>query len=93
MEISATNYQVSSAVTPNVPTQTPAQQAENRNLIQAVKKINEAGIMGSNNELTFVMDRATRRPLVRIVNRETKEVIKQFPPEYLIRMAEDFDPR
>jgi len=89
MEISAIHSPLSMAS--QTPVQTAERQAEDRQLVQAIKKINEADIMGSNNELTFVMDRTTRRPLVRIVNRETKEVVKQFPPEYVIRMAKELN--
>lgn len=64
-------------------------QAEDRELIQAVKALNATEMFGQNSELTFVLDRETRRPLVRIVDRETKEVIRQIPPEYALRIAED----
>lgn len=64
-------------------------QAESRNLIKAVKALNATELFGQNYELTFVIDRETRRPLVRIVDRETKEIIRQIPPEYALRMADD----
>ena len=60
-----------------------------RELIQAVKAVNSAELFGQNNELTFVLDRETRRPIVRIVDRTTNEVIRQIPPEYILRMAQD----
>ena len=68
----------------------PETKAEDRELIQAVKALNATELFGQNNELTFVLDRQTHRPLVRIIDRETKEVIRQIPPEYAVRMAEDF---
>ena len=64
-------------------------QAESRNLIKAVKALNATELFGQKNELTFVLDRETRRPLVRIVDRETKEVVRQIPPEHALRMATD----
>jgi len=64
-------------------------QAEARELVKAVKALNATELFGQNSELTFVLDRESRRPLVRIVDRETREVIRQFPPEYALRMAED----
>jgi flagellar protein FlaG len=64
--------------------------AEDRQIIKAVKALNATELFGQNSELTFVLDRDTRRPLVRIVDRETREVIRQIPPEYALRMAEDF---
>jgi flagellar protein FlaG len=63
--------------------------AETRELIRAVKALNAAELFGQNHELTFVLDRQTRRPLVRIIDKETKEVIRQIPPEYALRLAED----
>ncbi len=62
---------------------------EDRRLIQAVKALNASELFGENAELTFVVDRETGRPLVRIIDRETKEVIRQIPPEYALRLAED----
>jgi len=64
--------------------QEPPQQQE---LIQAVKAVNVAELFGQNSELTFVLDRETRRPLVRLIDRTTNEIIRQIPPEYVLRMA------
>jgi flagellar protein FlaG len=66
-------------------------QAEDRELIRAVKKVNESAFLGNENELTFVLDRETKKPLVRIVDRETKELIRQIPPEYVLRLASEAD--
>lgn len=68
---------------------TPEIKAERRELVQAVKALNATELFGQNNELTFAFDRDTRRQVVRIVDRETREVVRQIPPEYAIRMAED----
>jgi flagellar protein FlaG len=62
---------------------------ENRALIQAVKALNATEFYGQDNELTFGLDRQSRRPVVRLVNRKTKEVIRQIPAEYVLRMRED----
>ncbi len=73
-----------------VPASVPAERvAEQRELIQAVKALNAAELFGQNNELTFVLDRETRRPVVRIIDRNTNELIRQIPPEYVLRLAED----
>jgi flagellar protein FlaG len=68
-------------------------QAEDRELIRAVKKINEAELMGSGSELTFILDRKTKRPVVRIVDRETHEVVRQIPAEHVLRLASDLNQR
>ncbi len=67
----------------------PEHSAENRDIVQAVKALNAAASFGDSNELTFLLDRNSRLPVIRIVDRKTKEVIDQIPPEYVLRMAED----
>jgi len=84
------------AVTFQVVTQEARSQelrAENRELIRAVKKINETEKFGSDRELTFLLDRETGRPVVRIIDKKTREVIQQFPPEYVLRMADELELR
>jgi len=60
---------------------------ERRDLVRAVKAINATELFGENYELTFVFDRQTKRTLMRIIDRETKEVIRQLPTEYALRIA------
>ena len=62
---------------------------DQRTLIQAVKAVNTSGALGEDNELTFILDRATRQAVVRIVNRKTGEVVDQIPAEYVLRIAEE----
>ena len=64
------------------------QATERRELVKAIKAINATEFFGENYELTFVMDHETHRPLLRIVDRQTREVIRQLPPEYTLRLAE-----
>ncbi|HUJ22442.1 MAG TPA: flagellar protein FlaG [Bryobacteraceae bacterium] len=64
------------------------QPAENRRLIEAVHAVNATELFGQDNELSFVLDRGSQRPVIRIVNRKTNEVIRQIPPEYVLRLAE-----
>ena len=66
----------------------PEQAANNRNLIQAVKAVNEAGTLGDNNEITFQMDRNSRLPVIQIIDRSTKQVVEQIPPEYILQLAQ-----
>ena len=65
----------------------PEVAAQNRELIQAVKSVNAAEHFGPDNELTFLMDRHTQRPIMRVVNSKTKEVIQQIPPQYVLELA------
>ena len=74
-----------SAVTPV--TGEPKLQA-NPELVQAVAAVNGAKLFGYDSELTFAMDRETRRMVVRLIEKDTRKVIRQIPPEYLLRLAE-----
>jgi len=71
------------------PSPRPEELAERRQLIKAIRAVNGSELFGQNSELTFVLDRETQRPLVRIIDRKTQEVIRQIPPEYVLRMAEE----
>src|SRR5262245_36437388 len=64
--------------------------AKNRPLIQAVKALNATGTLGPDNELTFSLDRETRQPVIRLVDRKSKVVIQQIPPEAVLKAVQDF---
>jgi uncharacterized FlaG/YvyC family protein len=63
--------------------------AENREIVTAVKSINATELSGSNSELTFVFDRLSKRAVVRLVDKTTRNVIQQIPPEYMLRWAQE----
>jgi uncharacterized FlaG/YvyC family protein len=63
--------------------------AETREIVTAIKSINATELSGSNSELTFVFDRFSKRPIVRLVDKTTRNVIQQIPPEYMLRWAEE----
>jgi len=62
--------------------------AERRPLIHAAKLVNQSGALGKN-QLVISVDSATHRPVIRIEDRETHEVVLQVPPEYVLRLAEN----
>jgi uncharacterized FlaG/YvyC family protein len=62
---------------------------DQRTLIHAVNAVKASGMLGEENELTFSMDRGSRRAVARIVNRKTRHLIQQIPSEYVLRMAEE----
>jgi flagellar protein FlaG len=62
---------------------------DRRAVIQAVRAVNKAEVFGQEHELSFAMDRATRRPVVRIVDRKTRQVVQQIPSESVLRLAEE----
>ena len=67
----------------------PAPDPDQRALIRAVKAIDSTALFGENHELSFILDRNTRQVVVRVVNRDTHEVLRQIPAEYLLRLAEE----
>ncbi len=66
----------------------PEQAARNRELIKAIKTINDGGSLGPTNELRFGFDPDTGQALIKIVNRVTNEVVMQLPPESTLRAAQ-----
>jgi len=64
------------------------QQAQNRELIQAVHAINAAELFGEDSELTFALDRKTGRGLIRLVRRKTREVMREISPEDVLGLAD-----
>lgn len=65
-----------------------AQAAQRRELIQAAKSVNESGILGRN-QLVFLVDSQTHRPIIRVEDRETHEIVLQIPADYVLRLAQD----
>jgi flagellar protein FlaG len=46
-------------------------------------------VFGQNNELTFAVDRASKRTVIRLVDKNTGEVVRQIPSETILHLAED----
>ena len=63
-------------------------QSENRQVIQAARAVNASDSLGQN-ELTFFLDPRSRQAIIKIVNRETQEVVEQIPSEAVLRLAEN----
>jgi uncharacterized FlaG/YvyC family protein len=88
MEISAIGASAVLAGESSAATRSP-EAREAQKLVQAVQKINQAQTFGYHSELVYLRDQQTGRPLVRIIDKTTKEVLTQIPPEHVLRMAED----
>lgn len=58
-------------------------QASNEQIRQAVDKINKST---QNEEAVFGIHEGTNRVTIKIVDRKTKEIIKEFPPEKTLDM-------
>ena len=88
MDISSVNNLAAAGATPAPASPGPVS-ADQQSLIQAVKAVNAADLFGPNNELSFQLDRNARQVVIRIVNRDTHELVDQLPPEYVLRLAEE----
>ncbi|MBI1754591.1 MAG: flagellar protein FlaG [Acidobacteria bacterium] len=64
----------------------PAREAKQQ-LVQAVRTVNATGIVGQDRVMTIVIDQDTRRPVIRIVDEGTQEVVRQIPAEYVLQLA------
>jgi uncharacterized FlaG/YvyC family protein len=89
MDISSINNLAQHFGAPAEPVTPKPASPDQRTLIQAVKAVNASEFLGDQNQLTFIVDRATRRTVVRIVDRKSGEVVEQIPAEYVLRMAEE----
>jgi uncharacterized FlaG/YvyC family protein len=89
MNISSINNLVAAVGAPAEPVPAHRLTDDQRTLIHAVKAVNASGMLGQENELTFVLERGARRAVARIVNIQTRQVVEQIPAEYVVRMAEE----
>ena len=87
--ISSAMDRVAQGLPASATTLPPDKTAQNRDVVQAVKALNQTEMFGQDNELVFQRDQASRQLVIRIVNRNTQEVISQVPPEYVLRLAEN----
>jgi flagellar protein FlaG len=77
---------------PVAPVSLPPELAANkRELIQAVKSLNAIEKFGPDNELTYQFDRETHRAVMRVVDRKTRQVVVQIPPQRVLEMAQEQD--
>jgi uncharacterized FlaG/YvyC family protein len=88
MDISAVNRNLQ-PLEAAAPVSATPQPAQTRDVIQAVKALNATEMFGQDNEVIFQMDRQAKRMVIQIVDRQTKEVVSQIPPEYVVRLSED----
>lgn len=74
------------------PESTPPVSAEvretTRQVTAALQSLNAANFAGEGREITFSVDRQTRLPVVRVIDTQSKEVIQQWPREYVLAIAQ-----
>jgi len=57
----------------------------------AVQALNKAEYYGSDRQLSFGRDPQTQIPVIKIMNRQTGEVVDQIPPKEVVRIAATLD--
>lgn len=91
--LAASDLAKASVVTDEVPSKAVEAVKETVNpasLKQATEKLNQAIKMMASN-LQFVVDEDTGIDVVKVVDTDTKEVIRQFPSDEILAIAKAFD--
>ena len=88
-DISATPAGGSSPLPDATTTVSPEERSLNSSVSTAVRQLNDAGYVGKGREVTFSIDRASRQPVITVIDSQSKEVITQWPPKYLLALADD----
>lgn len=70
--------------------QVASQQPSSQQLQNAVDGINQA-MRQSNQNLEFSVDASTKKPIVKMVDTQTGELIRQFPSEETLAIARSID--
>ena len=60
----------------------------NRELTQAVQEMNDSQLSGEDGEWTLAIDQETRLPVIRIISRQTDQVVMQLPAEYILQLRQ-----
>lgn len=62
-------------------------QPKEEELQQALNKVKE-GFEKANISFEYSVDKATNREVVKVIDKDTKKVIRQFPPEEILNMLQ-----
>src|SRR4051794_9277376 len=67
-----------------------ASRAFNQSVAGAVRSLNDIGYAGPKHEVTFSVDAASRLSVVKVIDKNTSEVIQQWPAEYVLHLAAEY---
>jgi len=70
--------------------QTTEQQASSDHLQSVADKINQA-MQQSNRSLEFAVDTSTKKPIVKLIDSETGDLIRQFPSEEMLAISRSLE--
>ncbi len=71
-----------------LPPATAQSPASNDSLDKAIKQLNDY-VQSVHRDLTFSVDKDSGRTVIKVVDSNTKEVIRQFPSEEMLRVAKE----
>ena len=79
----------SAAEFPAAPTPPVGQDAREltRKVAIAVHELNRVNFAGEGREITFTVDRTTHLPVISVLDKQSGEVIRQWPTEYVLQVA------
>ena len=66
--------------------------ATTRQIVTAVRALNEAELMGPNRQFTYTRDPKTQLPVINVIERETGDVVGQLPPEAILQLRQQLEP-
>ena len=66
----------------------PKQSAMNHEIVAAVQAANRVELLGEGSQLAFRFDRETQQQIIEVRDKTTNEVIRQLPPENLLRVMQ-----
>ena len=82
---------ISPAARPAVVPVAPPQPVSDAQVQAAVAQINQV-LKAQNNSLQFELDRSTGKTVVRVIDGDTQEVVRQFPSEEVLAIARAIPP-
>ncbi len=74
-------------------TQSPGPLKANPALIQTIQEINDSQVLGGDSQLTLAIDQQTRLPVIRVISRQTDQLVMQLPAEYVLQLHESLQSR
>lgn len=66
------------------------QRVRTQAIASAVQVINQSGLVGADREVTYSTDNATKQLVIQVVDKQSGQVLVQWPSDYALQMAEQF---
>ena len=64
--------------------------ARTQALVAAVQVLNQSGFVGGDREITYSKDSPTSRLVIRVVDKQSGAIVVQWPSEYALQMAQEY---